>query len=92
MRLRAITGALASLLAALAPAWAGDRLVGVDRFWPSIVLPPPADTGKPALPPMPNAGARKPGGCASPLPCGARLLGTARRNGAVEFQIPALRW
>jgi len=41
---------------------------------------------------LPNAGVREPEACASPLPCGARLLGTARKNGAVEFQVPALRW
>jgi hypothetical protein len=27
-----------------------------------------------------------------PRPCGTRLLGTVRKNGAVELQLPALRW
>jgi hypothetical protein len=67
-------------------------MVGADRPWPPILLSPPPDTGKAALPPMPSAGLREPEGCAPPLPCGARLLGTARKNGAVELQVPALRW
>ena len=92
MRLRMLAGALASILAATMPASADDRVMGADHAAPSILLSPPADTGKPALPPVPNAGVREPEGCASPLPCGARLLGTARRNGAVELQVPALRW
>lgn len=92
MRPPVIAGVLASVLAASTPVWADDRVVGADRPWPSILLSPPAETGKPALPPLPNAGVREPEACASPLPCGARLLGTARKNGAVELQVPALRW
>ncbi len=58
-------------------------------------LPAPADTGKPAIVPPataaepPRTGATH---CAPPLPCGTRLLGTVRKNGAVELQVPALRW
>jgi hypothetical protein len=92
MRLPVMTGALASFLAASTPVWADDRAASANRPWPFILLSPPADTGKAALPPLPNAGVREPEVCASPLPCGARLLGTARKNGAVEFQVPALRW
>jgi len=53
-------------------------------------LPAPADTGKPHLPP-PRFDQDRPA-CAPPLPCGTRLLGTVRKNGAVEVQVPALRW
>lgn len=92
MRLRVIAGVLASFVTALATAWADDRIMGTDRPWPPIVLSPPADTGKPLLPPAPGAGVQGPDACAAPLPCGTRLLGTARRNGGVELQVPALRW
>ena len=92
MQLRVIAGALASFLAALPAAWADDRVIGTDRPWPPLMLSPPADTGKPLLPPAPGAGVRDPEGCTPALPCGTRLLGTVRRNGGVELQVPALRW
>jgi hypothetical protein len=55
---------------------------------------PAADSGKAAI--VPPA-ARAPGQeesekCVPALPCGTRLLGAVRRNGAVELQVPALRW
>ena len=75
----------------LAPAFAGQAAVDLDL---SPALPPAADSGKPAIVPPPVAalGQREKVGCLPPLPCGARLLGTLRKNGAVEFQVPALHW
>jgi hypothetical protein len=84
---------LASLAVLLAPAWAGDRPVASEWGSSAVVLSPPADTGKPLLPgPPAAAGAGEPERCVSPLPCGTRLLGTVRKDGAVEVQVPALRW
>jgi hypothetical protein len=86
---RLIAAALA--LAAPLPAFAGQSVVDLDL---SPGLPPAADSGKPAIVPPPVTAQRQsePERCLPPLPCGARLLGTVRKNGAVELQIPALRW
>jgi len=77
--------------AVLAPAFAGPAAVDLDL---SPGLPPAADSGKPAIvpPPVATLGTNEPGSCVPPLPCGTRLLGTVRKNGAVELQVPALRW
>ena len=50
--------------------------------------------GKPMLPVLPPASARlnEAERCLPALPCGSRLLGEVRKNGAVEVQMPALRW
>ncbi len=53
-------------------------------------LPPAADTGKPGSPAPLLQG--EPPGCGAGIPCGARLLGVIRKDGAVELQVPALRW
>ena len=93
MQRRLTTAVLASLLAAIGPAWAGDGANDPYRSGAPVSLLPPADSGKPLLPPpSPNLSQRQAEACVSPLPCGARLLGTAGKNGAVELQIPALRW
>ena len=75
----------------LAPAFAGQVAVDLDL---APGLPPAADSGKPAVvpPPVGALGQNETGRCLPPLPCGARLLGTVRKNGAVEFQVPALHW
>ena len=88
---RLIAAAFALAGAALASAFAGPARVDLDL---SPGLPPAADSGKPAIVPPPVAalGQKETGGCLPPLPCGTRLLGTVRKNGAVELQIPALRW
>ena len=53
---------------------------------------PSAQGGKPLLfaPPPPAPENATP--CPPALPCGTRLYGTIRKNGAVELQVPALRW
>jgi len=87
---RLIAAALASAFAA--PAMAGEPpAAGPPGLW--LELPRmPADTGKPLIP-MPQAASRDDSaGCVPALPCGARLLGTVRKKGAVELQVPALRW
>jgi len=88
---RLIAAAFALAGAALAPGFAGQP--DVDLGLPPG-LPPAADSGKPAIVPPPVAaqGQSEAGGCLPPLPCGTRLLGTVRKNGAVELQIPALHW
>ncbi len=88
---RLIPAALTLAGAALGPAFAGQFTVDLDL---SPGLPPVADSGKPAIVPPPVAalGQRETGSCLPPLPCGTRLLGTVRKNGAVELQVPALRW
>jgi hypothetical protein len=88
---RLIPAAFALAGAALAPAFAGQAAVDLDL---SPGLPPAADSGKPAIlrPPVATLGQNETGSCLPPLPCGTRLLGTVRKNGAVELQIPALRW
>lgn len=85
--------AAAFLLAASLLARAGQANGGLDL---SGAAPgaSPAESGKPAIggPPPDAPGPRAAGQCAPPLPCGARLLGSVRKNGAIELQVPALRW
>ena len=55
-------------------------------------LPPAADTGKPAVVPPVELVEPEPNGCVPALPCGTRLLGSVRKDGTVELQVPALHW
>jgi hypothetical protein len=91
MKRRLIAAAFALAGAALAPASAGQSAADLDL---SPGLPPPANSGKPAIVPPPVAalGSGETGSCLPPLPCGTRLLGTVRKNGAIELRVPALRW
>ncbi|HKS87922.1 MAG TPA: hypothetical protein VJR70_00650 [Stellaceae bacterium] len=84
---------LAAILAvAPAPAIAGQSGRGIDAPGAALLLPPPAETGKPAIVPPYVASPAETNGCVPALPCGTRLLGTIRKDGAVELQVPALRW
>lgn len=82
--------AVAMAIASSGSSAAGQPDNGVDV---GIGLPPRADTGKPALV-MPPAELipSDPGSCEPLLPCGTRLLGEIRKDGAVELQVPVLRW
>ena len=93
MRPAFMIAALGALLVVASPASAGDHADGLAPGAAPVILTPPTESGKPLLPPR-SAGAAPSDeeACAAPLPCGARLLGTMRKNGAVEFQVPALRW
>ncbi len=89
--------AAALVLAASPPAVGGQPAAGLDL--PAIAPGgPPADSGKPAISGPPAAAPGQGGstggttGCAPPLPCGTQLLGSVRKNGAVELRMPALRW
>jgi hypothetical protein len=85
--------AAAFLLAAGLTASAGQPDGGLDLSG-AVPGAPAADSGKPMIG-GPSGAAPAPGGagqCAPPLPCGTRLLGSVRKNGAVELQVPALRW
>jgi hypothetical protein len=74
------------------PALGGQSGAVVD-LWSAPSILPPADSGKPMiLTPSPVLPARPIEDCLPTMPCGMRLLGTVRRNGAVELQVPALRW
>jgi hypothetical protein len=86
-----IAAAFALAGAVFALAFAGQPAVDLDLL-PG--LPPPAASGKPAIVPPPAAALEQsgPGRCQPPLPCGTQLLGTVRKNGAVELQLPLLRW
>jgi hypothetical protein len=79
--------------AAILAARAGQPEGGLDLSG-TVQGAPPAESGKPAIggPPTsaPETGGPRP--CAPPLPCGARLFGSVRKNGAIELQVPALRW
>jgi hypothetical protein len=91
-RIRLITAAaLAVLAAAAAPAVAGPAVSGID-LWYGEGLPPRADTGKPAIVMPPVLLAPEPQTCVPGLPCGTRVLGDIRKDGAVVLQVPALRW
>ena len=91
MRYARTSALLLTTLLAAAPAFAGQAGGGIDLSQPLPGLAP-AETGKPLLPP-PNAELPTLGGdCVPALPCGARLLGAVRKYGAVEVQVPALRW
>jgi hypothetical protein len=93
MKQRLAAVVLVSLMAASASAVAGDRAVVLEAPDAPALQLPRADSGKPLVPPAPPGIAPSdPERCAAPLPCGTRLLGAARKNGAVELQLPALRW
>jgi hypothetical protein len=91
MMRRLTTAAFVLVGAALMPAFAGQSALDLDLLPGQL---PPADSGKPAIVPPPAAALeqREPGSCQPPLPCGTRLLGEVRKNGAVELQVPVLRW
>ena len=85
--------AAAFFVGAAAPAGAGQSTIPLAPPDAWSGLPPSPATGKPVIvtpPAAPEPGEAGP--CLSPLPCGARLYGTARRNGAVELRVPAWRW
>ena len=74
------------------PALGGQSGAVVD-LWSAPTVLPPADSGKPMIFTPQAAVPRQPAeDCLPGMPCGMRLLGTVRRNGAVELQVPALRW
>jgi hypothetical protein len=79
-------------VAATARAVAGQPGAVVD-LWGAPSVVPPADSGKPMIFTPPTIVPPRPAeDCLPGMPCGMRLLGTVRRNGAVELQVPALRW
>ncbi len=92
--MRRLAAAIALAMTAAAPASAGQSGSAVDLAGPPAGLPRPADSGKPAvsLTPPANAGRDEAERCLPALPCGTRLLGEVRKNGAVELRVPALRW
>jgi len=71
---------------------AGEASSGVDLWSAAPGLSSPAATGKPAITMPPSLWAPDPQTCLPALPCGTRLLGEIRKNGAVVLQVPALRW
>ena len=89
--MRSVSAALAAAIIAAAPAIAGQPGSAVD-LWSAPTVLPPADSGKPMIFTPPAVVPRLAEDCLPGMPCGMRLLGTVRRNGAVELQIPALRW
>jgi hypothetical protein len=74
------------------PAPAGQSAAGIDLSGTLPLLPPSAATGKAVVIPRVELAPPAPDGCVSPLPCGTRLLGAIRKDGAVELQVPAWRW
>jgi hypothetical protein len=71
----------------------GGQSGAVADLWRAPSILPPADNGKPMIfTPPAVVPARPAEDCLPGMPCGMRLLGTVRRNGAVELQVPALRW
>jgi len=89
--MRSVSAALAAAIVAAAPAIAGQPGSAVD-LWSAPTVLPPADSGKPMIFTPPAVVPRLAEDCLPGMPCGMRLLGTVRRNGAVELQVPALRW
>jgi hypothetical protein len=89
--MRSVSAALAAAIVAAAPAIAGQPGSAVD-LWSAPTVLPPADSGKPMIFTPPVVVPRLAEDCLPGMPCGMRLLGTVRRNGAVELQVPALRW
>jgi hypothetical protein len=87
------TAMAAAILCPTVPAIGGQGADGLDLANPWSGLPPSAVTGSPMLG-GPPAAARPSdlGPCAPPLPCGTRLLGSVRKDGAVVLQVPAFRW
>jgi hypothetical protein len=92
--MRRLAATIALAMTATWPALAGQSGNAVDLSGPPAGLPRPADSGKPMLSIVPPAsvGLDEAGRCLPALPCGSRLLGEVRKNGAVELQVPALRW
>jgi hypothetical protein len=90
-RVSALAG-VALLAGAPFAASGGEAAAGYDLSYAAPALPPPADTGKPALSLPPAMLAPDPKGCVPALPCGSRLVGEIRKDGAVMLQVPALRW
>jgi hypothetical protein len=89
--MRSVSAALAAAIIAAAPAIAGQPGSAAD-LWSAPTVLPPADSGKPMIFTPPAVVPRLTEDCLPGMPCGMRLLGTVRRNGAVELQVPALRW
>jgi hypothetical protein len=90
--MRSVSATLAAAIIAAAPAVAGQSGAAVD-LWSTPNALPPADTGKPMIFTPPSVAPPRPAeDCLPGMPCGMRLLGTIRRNGAIELQVPALRW
>jgi len=89
--MRSVSAALAAAIIAAAPAIAGQPGSAVD-LWSAPTVLPPADSGKPMIFTPPAVVPRLAEDCLPGMPCGMRLLGTVRRNGAIELQVPALRW
>ena len=89
MRLASAVIALGVLAAR--PALGGQFGAVVD-LWSTPNALPPADSGKPMIFTPPAVVPRLAEDCLPGMPCGMRLLGTVRRNGAVELQVPVLRW
>jgi hypothetical protein len=83
--------AAALVIAAAAPAGAGQATGRVDLSTGLAGLPSSAESGKPILG-GPPPGQEDATGCAPALPCGTRLYGAIRKNGAIELQVPALHW
>jgi hypothetical protein len=80
---------LAEILSAAAePPSGGPDLFGAWYSKPSTESGKPEIGGPPSAAPDTGGSAR----CTPPLPCGTRLLGSVRKDGAVELQVPALRW
>jgi hypothetical protein len=88
--MRLIVLALASMAAA-APAVASQAASAIDLWNPPTAWPP-AESGKPVITRPPTLSPYAARNCLPGMACGMRLLGTVQRNGAVELQVPALRW
>jgi len=76
------------------PARAQQAATGRATLAGPLLLPSPADTGKPVIfepPPLVADPMARPG-CPAALPCGVRIIGTVQKNGAVELNATALRW
>jgi len=92
MTMRLASAVIALGVLAAMPALGGQSGAVVD-LWSAPTTRPPADSGKPMIfTPPAVLPARPAEDCLPGMPCGMRLLGTVRRNGAVELQVPALRW
>lgn len=79
------------MLAASSPAVAGQPNSGLELFG-AVPDGSAAESGKPKIGGWPTATPQDGGAaCAAPLPCGTRLRGSVRKDGAVELQVPALR-
>ena len=85
--------AAAFFVVGAAPLEAGQPTGGLDLTGAVPGLGAPAERGKPLLGRPPAAlGLDSGSGCVPALPCDTRVLGSVRKNGAVELQVPAWRW